>query len=184
MTSILGSTNEGTPFPKEPFSFPSFGNIGAPCIATLSIPRLTIELPFWLFPTLVISTFPNALNSPNSLDVITPPKNQPHVDLSPSSPMRSPSLSPSSPSEISKESIKVDKKKKKLKGKKNKNQKETKPPAASSHVGSKQLTIVNHTWSVDKVDKSKMKNPKTKFPCSLCKGDHFLMDLPGLPKVL
>jgi hypothetical protein len=29
-----------------------------------------------------------------------------------------------------------------------------------------------------------MKNLKPKFPCSLCKGDHFLMDFPSLPKVL
>jgi hypothetical protein len=29
-----------------------------------------------------------------------------------------------------------------------------------------------------------MKNLKPKFPCSLCKGDHFLRDFPGLPKVL
>jgi hypothetical protein len=54
----------------------------------------------------------------------------------------------------------------------------------SDHVGSKQPTMVNRTGSVDKVDKIKMKNPKPKFPCSLCKGDHFLMDFPSLPKVL
>jgi hypothetical protein len=29
-----------------------------------------------------------------------------------------------------------------------------------------------------------MKNLKPKFPCSLCKGDHFLRDFPGIPKVL
>jgi hypothetical protein len=29
-----------------------------------------------------------------------------------------------------------------------------------------------------------MKNPKPKFPCSLCKGDHFLRDCSGIPKVL
>jgi hypothetical protein len=29
-----------------------------------------------------------------------------------------------------------------------------------------------------------MKNPKPKFPCSLCKGDHFLTDFPGLTQVL
>jgi hypothetical protein len=29
-----------------------------------------------------------------------------------------------------------------------------------------------------------MKNPKPKFPCSLCKGDHFLRDFPGLTQVL
>jgi hypothetical protein len=29
-----------------------------------------------------------------------------------------------------------------------------------------------------------MKNPKPKFPCSLCKGDHFLRDFPSLTQVL
>jgi hypothetical protein len=29
-----------------------------------------------------------------------------------------------------------------------------------------------------------MKNLKPKFPCSLCKGDHFLRDFPSIPKVL
>jgi hypothetical protein len=29
-----------------------------------------------------------------------------------------------------------------------------------------------------------MKNLKPKFPCSLCKGDHFLRDFSGIPKVL
>jgi hypothetical protein len=29
-----------------------------------------------------------------------------------------------------------------------------------------------------------MKNLKPKFPCSLCKGDHFLRDFPGIPKLL
>jgi hypothetical protein len=121
MESIPESTNKGTPFPKEPFTFPYFGNIGPPCIATLSLLGLTIGLSVWLFPTLVLSNFPSASNSPNSSDVSTPPTNKPHVDLSPSSPVRSPSLSPSSSSEISKASIQVDKKNKKWKGKKKKN---------------------------------------------------------------
>jgi len=54
----------------------------------------------------------------------------------------------------------------------------------SVHVGSEQLAIVNCTGSVDKVDKSKTKNSKPKFTCRLCKGDHFLRDFLGLPKVL
>jgi hypothetical protein len=58
------------------------------------------------------------------------------------------------------------------------------PPTASGHVGSKKKTIVNRTGSVDKINKSKMKNPKLKFPCRICKGDHFMRDFHGLPKVL
>jgi hypothetical protein len=47
-----------------------------------------------------------------------------------------------------------------------------------------EISYVNCTGSVDEVKNIKMKNLKPKFPCSLCKGDHFLMDFPGLPKVL
>jgi hypothetical protein len=52
-------------FPGEPFTFPSFGNIGPPYIATLSLPGLTIGLPVWLFPTPVISNLPSASTAPN-----------------------------------------------------------------------------------------------------------------------
>jgi hypothetical protein len=103
--------------------------------------------------------------------------------FSPSSPIKSPSLSPSSPSESSKASSQVDQKKKKQKEKKKKNPKRTKAPTTSD-VGSKQPATVNSTGSVDEVNKIKMKNLKPKFPCSLCKGDHFLRDFPGIPKVL
>jgi hypothetical protein len=77
MASVPGMTNEGTPFPEVPFVFPSYGNVGAPYIATLSLPGLTIGLPIWLFSTSVI------LNVGASY-VSTPPTCQPHVDLSPS----------------------------------------------------------------------------------------------------
>jgi hypothetical protein len=176
MASNPESTNGGTPSPKEPYTFPSFGNFGPPYIATLSLPRLTIRLPIWLFPTSVISNPPNVSTAPNTLDVSTPPTHQPHIDFSPSSPIKSPSISPSSPSERSKASSQVDQKKKKK-------SKMTKAPT-TSNVGSKQPIIVNSIGSVDEVNKIKIINPKPKFPCSLCKGDHFLRDCPGIPKVL
>jgi hypothetical protein len=168
MALVLGMTNEGTPLPGETFVFPSYRNVGPPYIATLILPGLTIGLPVWLFSTPVMS---NA----GASDVSTPPTHQPHVDLSPSLPVRSPSLSPSSPSEISQASSQIDKKKKKWKEKKKKNLKRTKPPTTSD-VGSKKLAIVNSTGSVDEVNKIKMKNLKPEFPCILCKGDHFLRD--------
>jgi hypothetical protein len=183
MASNPGSTNGGTPSPGEPYTFPSFGNFGPPYVATLSLPGLTIGLPVWLFPTPVIPNPPNVLAAPNTLDVGTPPTHQPHVDFSPSSSIKSPSISPSSPSEISNASSQVDQKKKKRKEKKKKNTKRTKTPTTSD-VGSKQPVTVNSTGSVDEVNKIKMKNPKPKFPCSLCKGDHFLRDCPGLTQVL
>jgi hypothetical protein len=177
MKSFPENTNGETPASGEPFVFPSYGNVGPLYIATLSLLGLTIVLPLWFFSTPVIS------NVESASDVSTPPTHQPHVNLSPSSPIRSPSISPSSPSEISKASNQVDKKKKKQKEKKKKNQKGTKP-LTTLDVGSKQPAIVNCTRSVGEVNKIKMKNLKPKFPCSLCKGDHFLRDFPGLPKVL
>ena len=104
MASTPKSTNGGTPCPGEPFTFPYFGNFGPPYIATLSLPGLTIGLPVWLFLTSVILNPPSALATPNTLDVSTPPTHQPHVDLSPSSLVRYPSISPSSASKISKAS--------------------------------------------------------------------------------
>jgi hypothetical protein len=111
----------------------------------------------------------------------------PHINLtsnfSPSSPIKSPSISPSSPSESSKASSQVDQKKKKQKEKKKKSPKRTKTPTTSD-VGSKKPVTVNSTGSVDEINKIKRNNPKPKFPCSLCKGDHFLRDCPGLTQVL
>jgi hypothetical protein len=127
----------------------------------------------------VIPNPPNVSTAPNTLDVGTPPTHQPHVDFSPSSPIKSPSISPSSPSETSKSSSQVDQKKKKRKEKKKKNSKRTKAPT-TSYIGSKKPVTVNSTRSVDEVNNIKRKNPKPKFPCSLCKGDHFLRDCPGL----
>jgi hypothetical protein len=164
-------------------NLPSFGNFGPPYVATLSLPGLTIGLPVWFFPTPVIPNPPNVSVAPNTLDVNAPPTHQPHVEFSPSSPIKSPSISPSSPSEISKSSNQVDKKKKKWKRKKKKRLKRTKTPTTSD-VGLKQPVIVNSTGSVDEINKIKGKNPKPKFPCSLCKGDHFLRDCPGLTQVL
>jgi hypothetical protein len=60
MASLPGMTNEGTHFPREPFVFPSYGNIGPPHITTLRFPGLTIGLPVWLFSTQVV---PNAVSA-------------------------------------------------------------------------------------------------------------------------
>jgi hypothetical protein len=131
----------------------------------------------------VILNPPNVLVAPNTLDVNTPPTHQPHVDFSPSSPIKSPSISPSSPSERSKASSQVGQKKKKRKEKKKKSPKKTKA-STTSDDGSKKPVTINSIGSVDDINKIKRNNPKPKFPCSLCKGDHFLMDFPGLTQVL
>jgi hypothetical protein len=51
MELVPEMTNEGTYAPGEPFVFPSYGNIGPPHIATLSLLGLTIGLPVWFFST-------------------------------------------------------------------------------------------------------------------------------------
>ena len=152
-------TNPGIPSYGNPGHFPPFGNVGAPYMATLSLPGLTVGLPVWLFST---SLVPNVTTTSQSV----PPPEQHHVDskvdVSPSSPV-SASSSSTSPGESLDSSNQVAKKKKKKKTKKKKSPKrevksttQVKPPSAPPR--------------------------KVKFPCKLCKGDHLLRDCPGIPR--
>jgi hypothetical protein len=186
MVSVPEMTNEGTSAPREPFVFPSYGNIGPPHITTLSLPGLTIGLLVWLFSTQVI------LNAVSASVVSTfPQEHQPHIDPSLSSPVRSsspysfarsPFVSSSSSSESSEASNPVNKKKKKRKIKKKKDKQGSKPPTTVKHVGKQPVTI-NRAGSVDDV-KITQTPRKPKYPCRLCKGIHLLKDCPGLPKVI
>jgi hypothetical protein len=186
MASVPGMINEGTPAPGEPFIFPSYGNIGPPHIATLSLPGLTIGLPVWLFSTQVI---PNAVSA--SVTRTSPQEHQPHIDPSPSSPVRSslpsslamsPSVSSSSSGESSEAGNPVNKKKTKRKIKKKNDKRGSKPPTIVKHVG-KQLVTVSRARSVDDV-KITQTTRKPKYPCRLCKGSHLLKECPGLSKVI
>jgi hypothetical protein len=173
MASIPEMTNEGTPAPGKDFAFPSYGNIGPPHIATLSLLGLTIGLSVWLFSTQVI---PNAVSA--SVVRTSPQENQPRVDPSPSSPSslaRSSSISSSSLSESSKFSHSVNKKKKK-------NKQGSTLPTTARRVGKKPVTV-DHARSVDDA-KNTQTTHKPKYPCRLCKGSHLLKDFPGLPKVI
>jgi hypothetical protein len=186
MASVPEMTNEGTSAPGEPFVFPSYGNIGPPHIATLSLPGLTIGLSVWLFSTQVIS---NAVSA--SVTSTFPQEHQPDIDPSPSSPVRSSSpcslarsssISSSSSSESSEASNSVNKKKKKRKNKKKKNKQGSKPPTTVKYVGQQPVTV-NHARSVDDV-KITQTTRKPKYPSRLCKGSHLLKDCPGLSKVI
>jgi hypothetical protein len=186
MASVPEMTNEGTSTPGEPFVFPSYGNIGPPHIATLSLPGLTIGLPVWLFSTQVI---PNAVSA--SVVSTSPQEHQTHVDPSPSSPVRSsspsslarsPSISSSSSSESSAASNSVNKKKKKRNIKNKKIKQRSKLPTDVKPVG-KQLVTVSRAGSVDDV-KITQTTRKPKYPCILCKGSHLLKDCPGLSRVI
>jgi len=57
MDKVLENTNQGTPMKGGLSGFPCFGNVGAPLMATLNIPRFTVGLRVWLFSTLSV---PNA----------------------------------------------------------------------------------------------------------------------------
>jgi hypothetical protein len=145
MASVPGTTNEATLGLGKPFVFPYYENVGPLYITTLSLPSLTIGFPLWLFSTLVI---PNATSA--SVVITSSQEHQPHVDPSPSSPVRASStsslpmssfVSSSLPSERSATSNLVDKKNKK-------NKKGFKLPTTARHVG-KQPVTDNRVGSVD-----------------------------------
>ena len=73
MASFPESTDQGFPPDGNPGPFPSFGNVGASSMANLSLPRITIGLPVWLFSTLVV---PSAM-TPVPLSPSSEPR---HVD--------------------------------------------------------------------------------------------------------
>ena len=102
-------TNQGIPSEGNPGHFPPFGNVGAPYMATLFLPGLTVGLPVWLFSTSIVPN--NSATVPS-----VPPPEQHHVDskvdLSPSTPT-STSSSSTSPGESLDSSNQVAKKKKK-----------------------------------------------------------------------
>ena len=73
METIQECTNQGIPLNENPSTFPCFGNVGPPYMATLSLPGITIGLPVWLFSTSLASN-----------TQIVPP--QPDTSPQPSSP--------------------------------------------------------------------------------------------------
>jgi hypothetical protein len=185
LTFVPGTTNEGTPIPGEPFVFPSYGNIGPPHIANLSLSGLTIGLSMWLFSTQVIQNEVSSLvvsTSPQKYQPHDPSSSSPVGYSSPSSLARSSSISSSSLSEISQASNSVNKKKKKRKNKKKKNKQGSTLPTTARHVGEKPI-IVNHVGSVDDV-KITQTTRKSKYSSRICKGSHLFKDFPGLSKVI
>lgn len=167
MATFPGFTNPGIPSDGNPGPFTPFRNVGAPYMATLSLPGLTVEFPVWLFSTSLVPTVSTASQS-------VPPPEQPHVDYkvdpSPSSPV-STSSSSTSPGESPDSSNQVAKKKKKKTKKKKKSPKEETKSAATAPSSSKFGPPSAPPW-------------KVKFPCRLCKDNHLLRDSPSIPRVL
>ena len=54
MATFPEFTNSGIPSEGNPSPFPTFGNVGAPYMETLSLPGLTFGFPVWLFLTSVV----------------------------------------------------------------------------------------------------------------------------------
>lgn len=109
----MESTNQGFPLGGNPSPFSSWGDIGAPHMATLSLLGLTIALPVWLFSTSVIQNTVISQQSnqqPDDTEVSPPP----------STSFVSPSPSSSSLGETSNTKNQVTEKKKKGKEKKKK----------------------------------------------------------------
>lgn len=69
MEIVTESINQGNPSDENPSPFHSFRNIGAPYMATLSLPGFTIGFPVWLFSTPMVLNVQIA-SQPGSL----PPK--------------------------------------------------------------------------------------------------------------
>lgn len=165
------STNQGIHFDRNPSTFPPFGNIGAPYMATLSLPGFTIGLLVWLFSTSLVQ------NVVISLQSSTPPTGQnqppfdPNVDPLPSSSVISSSPSSSSPSESIGTSNQVAKKKKKGKKKKKKKVQQRENQAT---IGLKATSD----------EKPSIKPHKVRYPCKICEGYHLLRSCLDIPQIL
>ena len=222
MAEIPESSNQEVPSHVDPCSFPCFGNVGPPMMATLSLPGLTIGLPVWLF------SIPSVPNVPTASSVSSPCRRH-HDNTDPllSRPVESFPPSSSSSGESMVTSNQKSKEKKKKKSKKPKQQ--INPPVSGHHTGGQPLAPGHHAdgkylasghraedkslTSGHHVEDNPLtslgqargqgstivgpsdnnhhggKEPtrigrKPKFPCRLCKGDHFLLDCPGISKVL
>ena len=109
----MESTNQGFPLGGNPSPFSSWGDVGAPHMATLSLPGLTISFPIWLFSTSVIQTATVPEKSSQQLD-------DTRVTPQPSASLVSPSPPSSSVGEVGKAKNQVTEKKRKGKEKKKK----------------------------------------------------------------
>jgi len=83
----MESTNQGFPLRGSPSPFSSWGDVGAPHMATLSLPGLKIGLLVWLFSTFVIQSTVIPKQSNQQLDDtrVSPQRSTSFVSPSPSS---------------------------------------------------------------------------------------------------
>ncbi|MCY6525080.1 retropepsin-like aspartic protease, partial [Actinobacillus pleuropneumoniae] len=152
-------TNQGIPLGGNPSPFSSWGDVGAPHMATLSLPGLTIGLPVWLFSTNVVQNTTVPEQSSQQLD-------QTKVSHQPSTSSSSPPSSSLDEAGKAKNQVPEKKKEKKKKEKKKKEPKAKRGNQASSSENP-------HTAPT-----------RPKLPCVICKGDHYHRDCPCIPQIL
>ena len=149
MDKVPENTNYGTPVQGGMCGFPGFGNIGAPLMATLSLPGFTIGLPVWLFPTPVVLNAPDASQASTLYQ-----EHQNNQDPLPSSPATSTSsLSTSFGEKIAPSSRSSKRNRRKKNKRRMKKQGGTQlttdgqvgcmPPATADHAGGKISTTEN-----------------------------------------
>jgi len=136
MEKIPESSIQGILAHVDPCTFPSFGNVGPPMMATLSIHGLTIGVSVWLF------SIPNVPNAPNaSLVRRTCQRHHINTDTLLSTLVKYFYPSSSSSGESMVTSNQESKNKKKKSNKKKPNQ-DNKILAYGHHVGGKPLALV------------------------------------------
>lgn len=121
--------SDGNPSPST-----SFENTDAPFMATLSLPRLTIGLPVWLFSTSIFSSVQTTFQLSS-----TPPEQHklhvdPKVDPSPYSPISSPRSSSSLGESLDSSNQEAKNKEKRTKKKKKNNQRDNQAAIATDET--------------------------------------------------
>jgi len=153
----MESTNQGVPLGGNPSPFSSWGDVGAPHMATFSLLGLTIGLHVWLFSTSVVQNTVTPEQSNQQLNDAKAPPPQASTSSNSSSPPSS------SLDEASKAKNRVTEKKK---------EKKKKEPKAKR--GSQMSSSENpHTAPT-----------RPKSPCVICNGDHYHRDCPCIPQIL
>ena len=212
MAQIPESSNQEIPFHVDPCNFSCFGNVGPPMMATLSLPGLTIGLLVWFFFIPNVPNAPNVSPVRSTCQrhhTNTHPLQSTHAkSFSPSSS----SSGESSVTSNHQSSSKKKKSRKKKRNHENKplasgHHARGKPLAPGHHADGKSLTSGHHVEdnpiaslrqaggqgsiisspsgnNHHDVEKPTIIGQKPKFPCRLCKGDHFLLDCLGISKVL
>jgi hypothetical protein len=129
MEKFPDNTNKGTPLQRDSCSFPFFGNIGLPLMATLYIPGLNMGLLVWL------GTIPNVLNAIYTSQLRTLFHGH-HVDV--------PSSTTSSPPPFTFYGESMATSNQKYKRNRKRKNKKNKSPTSMSHVGDRSSTYVSH----------------------------------------